>query len=329
MSNILTDLHGRQHSYLRISVTERCNLRCHYCMPAEGVDLNPRSDLLTFEEIVRVAEVFARNGVSRIRLTGGEPLVRKAIEKLVGSLASIQGIRAVMMTTNGMLLDRKIAALRSAGLSAINLSLDTLQAERFESITRRPGLDKVLAAIDLAIEHGYAPLKINCVVMKGVNEDELVDFVAMTETMPVSIRFIEYMPFSGNGWSDDYFVPWSDMRDEIERKYGELVVVPGRPSATAKEFRVPDFTGTIGFISSMSDHFCGACDRLRLTADGNLKVCLFGRREVSLRDMIREGRSDAELEAEISDAVRRKAPQHAGMYNLVDDENRPMILIGG
>jgi cyclic pyranopterin phosphate synthase len=298
-------------------------------MPAEGVDLNPRSDLLTFEEIVRVAGVFARNGVSRIRLTGGEPLVRKDIEKLVGSLASIQGIRAVMMTTNGMLLDRKIAVLRSAGLSAINLSLDTLQAARFEAITRRPGLDKVLTAIDLAIEQGFAPLKINCVVMKGVNEDELVDFVAMTETMPVSIRFIEYMPFSGNGWSDDYFVPWSDMRDEIERKYGELVLVPGRPSATAKEFRVPNFTGAIGFISSMSDHFCDTCDRLRLTADGNLKVCLFGRREVSLRDMIREGRSDAELEAEISDAVRRKAPQHAGMYNLVDDENRPMILIGG
>jgi cyclic pyranopterin phosphate synthase len=298
-------------------------------MPAEGVDLNPRSDLLTFEEIVRVAGVFARNGVSRIRLTGGEPLVRKDIEKLVGSLASIQGVRAVMMTTNGMLLDRKIAAFRSAGLSAINLSLDTLQAARFETITRRPGLDRVLTAIDLAIEHGYAPLKINCVVMKGVNDDELVDFVAMTETMPVSIRFIEYMPFSGNGWSDDYFVPWSDMRDEIERKYGELVHVPGRPAATAKEFRVPKFTGTIGFISSMSDHFCDACDRLRLTADGNLKVCLFGRREVSLRDMIREGCSDAELEDEISDAVRRKAPQHAGMYNLVDDENRPMILIGG
>lgn len=329
MSGILTDRFGRHHSYLRISVTERCNLRCHYCMPAEGVELNPRSHILTFEEIERVARLFGRNGVRRIRLTGGEPLVRKDVEILVRALSRIDGIEGLAMTTNGMLLERKLDSLRSAGLTDLNISLDTLRADRFEQISRRPGLERVLAAIDLAIGAGYTPLKINCVVMKGVNQDEIVDFVALSEAMPVGVRFIEYMPFSGNGWSDGFFMPWIAMRASIESRYGELEEVPARPNATARNFRVPGFTGTVGFISSMSDHFCDSCNRLRITADGNLKVCLFGKREFSLRDMMREGRSDEEIEEVIGMAVQRKSAQHAGMYNLVDGENRPMILIGG
>ena len=329
MSELLTDNFGRQHTYLRISVTERCNLRCRYCMPAEGVDLSPRSDILTFEEIERLARLFVLNGVRRIRLTGGEPLVRKDLDKLVRLLSAIDGVESLAMTTNGIHLDRKLSVLAAGGLTGINISLDTLREERFAKITRRPGLHRVLTAVNLAIDAGFVPLKINCVVMKGINDDELVDFVAMTQHRRIEVRFIEYMPFSGNGWQDGLFVPWRDMREHIERHYGQLEPVTSHPNATAKTFRVPGFDGAVGFISSMSDHFCGACNRLRITADGNLKVCLFGRREVSLRDMMREGNTDAEIETVIGEAVNRKAAQHAGMYNLVDDENRPMILIGG
>ena len=329
MSEILTDLFGRRHSYLRISVTERCNLRCHYCMPEEGVPLRPRSHILTFEEIERVARLFVRHGVDRIRLTGGEPLVRKDIERLVSLLSEIDGVESLTVTTNGILLDRKLDALREAGLTGLNISLDTLRADRFVEISRRPGLERVLEAIDRSIEAGYVPTKINCVVMKGVNDDELEEFVALTHLKPVRVRFIEYMPFSGNGWSDGYFVSWKEMRDRIESCYGTLERLPERPNSTSRDFTVPGYRGSVGFISSMSDHFCDSCNRLRVTADGNLKVCLFGQREVSLRDMMRTGKSDEEMEEVVRASVRRKAAQHAGMYNLVDGENRPMILIGG
>ena len=329
MSDFLTDRFGRRHTYLRISVTERCNLRCHYCMPAEGVGLSPRSHILTFEEIERLARLFVKHGVSTIRLTGGEPLVRKDVEELVGILASIPGVQELKMTTNGILLDRKLEALSKAGLTGLNISLDSLQPNRFLQITRRQGLEKVLSAIDLAIDAGFVPTKVNCVVMKGINEDEVVDFVETTRSRPVCVRFIEYMPFSGNGWNDGLFVPWREMQRSIESQYGALERLSDGPNSTSRDFRVPGFAGTIGFISSMSDHFCDSCNRLRITADGNLKVCLFGRSEVSLRDMIRAGSSDEDLEEVISAAVQRKKAQHAGMYNLVDRDNRPMILIGG
>ncbi len=329
MKGTLTDRFGRRHTYLRISVTERCNLRCHYCMPAEGVELSPRSHILTFEEIERLTRLFAQLGVRQVRLTGGEPLVRKDVDKLVGLISAIEGIHSVTMTTNGILLERKLQALRDAGLTGMNISLDTLLENRFVEITRRPGIDRVLSAIDAALGAGYAPLKINCVVMKGVNDDEVVSFAEMTRNRPLVVRFIEYMPFSGNGWNDRFFVPWCETRSYIEERLGALVPLAETPHATAREFRAPGFQGSIGFISSMSDHFCDSCNRLRITADGNLKVCLFGKREVSLRDMIREGRSDEDIEVVIAEAVQRKEAQHAGVYNLVDDENRPMILIGG
>jgi cyclic pyranopterin phosphate synthase len=329
MSDILIDRFGRRHTYLRISVTERCNLRCHYCMPAEGVELSPRSHILTFEEIDRLARLFVKRGVTTIRLTGGEPLVRKDVEELVGILRSIPGLEELKMTTNGILLDRKLEALRESGLTGLNISLDTLRPKRFLDITRRPGLDKVLHSIDLAIGAGYVPTRINCVVMKGVNDDEIVEFVQMTRSRPVTVRFIEYMPFSGNGWSDGFFTPWREVHQLIEHELGPLQRLSETPNSTSREFRVPGFEGTVGFISSMSDHFCDSCNRLRITADGNLKVCLFGQSEVSLRDMIRAGSSDAELEEVIADAVQRKKAQHAGMYNLVGEDNRPMILIGG
>ena len=326
---MFVDRFGRKHSCLRISITERCNLRCRYCMPEEGVDLSPRSDLLTFEEIERLARLFVCRGVDKIRLTGGEPLVRKHMEDLADKLGRLPGLRTLALTTNGMLLPKKLPRLRAAGVNAINISLDTLIPERFETITRRGGLEEVLHAIRMAIAYGYDPVKVNCVVMRGVNDDEVPDFVEWTRDAPVAVRFIEYMPFQGNGWSETGFVSYADMLERIRLRHPVLDRLEDGPHATAKTWRVPGYRGTIGFIASMSEKFCGSCDRLRLTADGALKVCLFGRAEVSLRDMLRAGASDRELEEAIRNAVLRKKAAHAGMLQLADQENRPMILIGG
>lgn len=327
--DILTDSFGRHHSYLRISLTERCNLRCRYCMPAEGVQLQPRQNLLTFEEIERLARLFVAAGVNKIRLTGGEPLVRQDVEDLVDRLGGIAGLDALAVTTNGLLLRKKIDRLRSGGVTHLNVSLDTLRADRFQHITRREGLALVLGAIDTAIEKGYVPLKVNCVVMRGFNEDEVCDFVEMTRDKPIEIRFIEYMPFDGNGWSDGSLVPYEELLGTIREAYPDLESVDTRETETAKRFRVPGYAGEVGFITSMTANFCTGCNRLRITADGNLKVCLFGNAEVSLRDKMREGASDDALLRIIEAAVGRKKARHAGMYEIASSANRPMILIGG
>ena len=298
-------------------------------MPAEGVELSPRDEILTFEEIERLARLFVRAGVRKIRLTGGEPLVRREVEHLVARLASIERLDSLAMTTNGVLLDRKAKILREAGLDSLNISLDTFRPDRFFAITRRKGLSRVLDSIQLSLDLGFDPVKINCVVMRGVNDDELTDFVALTESRPVEVRFIEYMPFAGNGWNDSSFVPYADMLAGIEQRFGTMTKGKDGPNDTTRWYRVPGWAGSVGFITSMSDHFCGTCNRLRITADGNLKVCLFGAAEVSLRDKMRAGATDDELETVIDAAVNRKAARHAGMYELADADDRPMILIGG
>lgn len=328
-TDVLTDSFGRRHTYLRISLTERCNLRCRYCMPEEGVALTPRDYILTFEEIERIARVFIRHGVDKIRLTGGEPLVRKEVEELVGRLGALPGLKTLALTTNGLLLPKKLPRLHAAGVNLLNISLDTLRPDRFAAITRRQGFALVREAIDRAVAYGYDPVKVNCVVLRGFNDDELADFVALTERQPLEIRFIEYMPFDGNGWNDGQFMPYTEMLARIEQHFPALEPLQGGPNDTSKTYRVPGFRGRVGFITSMSDHFCATCNRLRLTADGHLKVCLFGAAEVSLRDAIRAGATDEELGEMIRAAVQRKKAAHAGMYNLVDLENRPMILIGG
>ena len=298
-------------------------------MPADGVALTPRDQVLSFEEIVRLANIFVKGGVTKIRLTGGEPLVRKDLDSLVGMIAKIDGLEHLAMTTNGMLLERKATELRKNGLQSLNISLDTLKAERFESITRRKGLDKVLRAIDVALELGFSPVKINCVVLRGVNEDELSDFVMLSRDRPLHIRFIEFMPFQGNEWNRDRFISYSDMKTLIARDGVVLERISDSPNDTAKNYRVEDGLGSVGFISSMSDHFCGSCNRVRLTADGHLKVCLFGNAEVSLMEMMRSGSSDDDISDAIQAAVTRKKASHNGMDNLAREDNRPMILIGG
>ncbi|ELW66081.1 Molybdenum cofactor biosynthesis protein 1 [Tupaia chinensis] len=335
-SAFLTDSFGRQHSYLRISLTEKCNLRCQYCMPEEGVPLTPKADLLTTEEILTLARLFVKEGVDKIRLTGGEPLIRPDVVDIVARLNQLEGLRTIGVTTNGINLARLLPQLRKAGLSAVNISLDTLVPAKFEFIVRRKGdemchkegFHKVMESIHKAIELGYRPVKVNCVVMRGLNEDELLNFVALTEGLPLDVRFIEYMPFDGNKWNFKKMVSYKEMLDTIQQQWPELEKVPEEESSTAKAFKIPGFQGQVSFITSMSEHFCGTCNRLRITADGNLKVCLFGNSEVSLRDYLRAGASEEELLRIIGAAVGRKKRQHAGMFNISQMKNRPMILIG-
>lgn len=327
--SVLTDSFGRFHDYLRISLTERCNLRCVYCMPAEGVELKPRADMLTFEEIERLARFFVSRGVRKIRLTGGEPLVRKDAVKLIGTLGAIPGVEVLAITTNGLLLEDRLPALKAAGLTHINISLDTLREDRFRSITRRGGLQKVLDAITASLEAGYTGTKVNCVTLRGENDDEILDFARMSLDRPLAIRFIEYMPFAGNGWDQDRMVPYQEMLGIVRSEWPDLEPVPAGTNAVSTDYRIPGGRGTVGFITSMTDKFCSACNRIRLTADGSLRTCLFGADSLSLRDALRDGATDAELDSLIGPALRAKKAAHGGMTAIAEAPNRPMILIGG
>jgi len=330
-SHFLTDLQGREHDYLRISISERCNLRCQYCMPEEGITLTPNSHLLSSDEIIKIAQIFVSEGVKKIRLTGGEPLVRGDVVDIVRRLKLLPGLETVAMTTNGVTLSRKLAALKDAGLDALNISLDTLVPEKFEFVSRRPkaGHLKVLNSIEKSIEMDFTPVKVNCVVMRGLNDDEILDFVGLTQDKNIDVRFIEYMPFDGNKWNTKKMVPFSEMLEIIRTRYPDFKRINDAPNDTSKGFKVDGFQGQVGFITSMTENFCGSCNRLRMTADGNLKVCLFGNTEVSLRDALRQGTHDDELKHLIEAAVKRKKPRHAGVTNLPSMKNRPMILIGG
>ncbi|XP_012319786.2 molybdenum cofactor biosynthesis protein 1 isoform X4 [Aotus nancymaae] len=246
---------------------------------------------------------------------------------LTAQLQQLEGLRTIGVTTNGINLARLLPQLQKVGLSAINISLDTLVPAKFEFIVRRKGFHKVMEGIHKAIELGYNPVKVNCVVMRGLNEDELLDFAALTEGLPLDVRFIEYMPFDGNKWNFKKMVSYKEMLDTVRQQWPELEKLPEEESSTAKAFKIPGFQGQISFITSMSEHFCGTCNRLRITADGNLKVCLFGNSEVSLRDHLRAGASEQELLRIIGAAVRRKKRQHAGMFSISQMKNRPMILI--
>ncbi|XP_046984583.1 molybdenum cofactor biosynthesis protein 1-like [Schistocerca americana] len=246
-----------------------------------------------------------------------------------GALKKIKDLESVLMTTDGLMLTRQLVALKRAGLDGLNISLDTLQSQRYNQIMRRKGWKRVMAGIDLALQLEYKPVKINCVVMRGFNEDEVCSFVELTKEKNVDVRFIEYMPFSGNKWNDGKMVSFSEMLQIIRKQWPDFDPLPNGPNDTSKAYHVPGFKGHVGFITSMSEHFCGTCNRLRITADGNLKVCLFGNSEISLRDAIRSKCSEDDLLAMIWAAVRRRKKQHRGMLNLSKMKNWPMILIGG
>lgn len=331
---MLADRFGRRHTTLRIGLTERCNLRCVYCMPAAGVPLTPTREMLTTGEIARLARVLVAAGVDKVRLTGGEPLARKDAVAVAHAIGALPGVRTLGLTTNGLLLEDRLPDLKRAGVTLLTVSLDTLRADRFLALTRRPGLDRVLSALDAALAAGYAsgtdrPLKLNVVSLRGRNDDEAADFAALAAREPIEVRFIELMPFDGNAWDRSDLVPWTETRDDIEAAYGPLDPLPDDPHATAMTFTRPGWRGRVGFVASMTAPFCAGCNRLRITADGALKVCLFGVAEVSLRDALRSGATDGEVLATVQRALDGKHAAHAGMDVLAATENRPMITIGG
>ncbi|RCH83165.1 Molybdenum cofactor synthesis protein 1, partial [Rhizopus stolonifer] len=276
-------------------------------------ELTPNSQLLSTQEILRLAKLFVQQGVTKIRLTGGEPTVRPDILDVVFGLGQLktQGLESLAMTSNGIALKRKLPKLYEAGLDTLNISLDTLNPHLFQIMTRRRGFEQTMAAIDQALALGIPNVKINTVVMRGVNDQEVLDFVQYTKEHAVNVRFIEYMPFDGNRWNKNKLVPYHELLGRIETSLGSLQKVKDGENDTTKHYKLPGYKGKIGFITSMTDHFCGTCNRMRITADGSIKVCLFGNTEVSLRDLIRQGSSDQDLVKTIDLAVKKKKKQHA------------------
>mmetsp|Transcript_14797 Transcript_14797/g.20733 ORF Transcript_14797/g.20733 Transcript_14797/m.20733 type:complete len:422 (+) Transcript_14797:169-1434(+) len=329
---MLEDRFGRFHNYLRISLTERCNLRCTYCMPEEGVQLTPEQRLLDAEEIQRITSLFVEEGVNRIRFTGGEPLLRKDLADIVKATSELRpkGLREIAMTTNGITLGRKVADLKDAGLDSVNVSLDTLDPFKFEILTRRRGMDKVLESVQKSLDFGIKT-KVNAVIIRGVNDDDVHGFAALAQKQPLEVRFIEYMPFDGNRWDHSKLVPYMELVDRIREKYPNFTRVKHEdaPNAVSRLWHVEGWEGRIGFISSMTDHFCGTCNRIRITADGNLKSCLFGNEEVSLRDAMRNGATNQDLKQLIHQTLQLKKARHAGMFDIAKDTMRPMTTIGG
>ncbi|MBI4811508.1 MAG: GTP 3',8-cyclase MoaA [Ignavibacteriales bacterium] len=325
----LIDSYNRKHTYLRISVTDRCNLRCNYCMPHGGIQLKKRSEMLTFDEIEQLSRLFASMGINKIRLTGGEPLVRKDLPELVQRLANIPGIRTLGMTTNGVLLKSFAHQLKQARLTNLNISLDTLRPSRFEMISGKQHFNDVIDGIYAALDAGIQLLKLNVVVMGGINDDELLDFVEFVQDKPINIRFIEYMPFKFNQWNHAKFVSFRRMMETISEKYKLEPVQSTDEHYVAKDYWISGLLGKISFITSISDHFCGTCNRIRLTADGSIKSCLFHSAEINLRSALRNGTPDDVISEMIQSAITAKPFGHPAAEELAQIENRSMIQIGG
>jgi GTP 3',8-cyclase len=326
----LRDGHGRLIGDLRVSVTDRCNFRCQYCMPAEGLPWLNRDEILTFEEIERVVRVFVSMGVADVRLTGGEPLVRRDFPLLVGMLQDIEGLADLSLTTNGYLLADMAADLAAAGLRRINVSLDSLSRDRFFQITRRDSLPRVLAGLE-ALERypQVAPVKVNCVAMRDFTEDEVVPFAELARRKPYEVRFIEFMPLDAeHSWSEDRVLTGAEIRDMIDRVY-PLEPVGRETHSTARVYRFRDGRGQIGFVNPVSEPFCADCNRVRLTAEGKLRTCLFSMHETDLREPLRSGADDAALEQVIRDAVWRKELKHHVSEPGFIQPARTMSRIGG
>ncbi|HZD60886.1 MAG TPA: GTP 3',8-cyclase MoaA [Anaerolineae bacterium] len=320
----LYDRFNRKIDYLRISVTDRCNLRCLYCMPEDGIQSKPQKDLLSYEEIQRFAEAAVEAGISKIRLTGGEPLVRKDIVSLVEMLAAIPGLNDLSLTTNGLLLPEHGEKLKQAGLQRINISIDSLDPHVYRRITHTGSLDAALAGMKKALELGFAPIKINTVLMRGVNDDP-ADFIRLIYEYPVHVRFIEFMPIGR--WDRTLFMPVNELKAKLEG-HGLMGPVDGPAGAgPAKYFNVKGTLGTVGLISPMSNHFCGTCNRLRLTPDGKLRPCLFSDAEFDIKPALRHNVSKEEILLMIQDVLNDKPERHkAGNAETL---KRLMYQIGG
>lgn len=283
---MLLDNHQRPIHYVRLAVTDRCNLRCFYCMPEEGINFLPKPHLLSFEEMLRLLRIMAEMGIRKVRITGGEPLVRKELPMFLEELVQIPGIEEVHMTTNGVLTAPLVPRLKEMGIKSINLSLDTLDRERFKEMTRRDELPKVLETLDALLEHAI-PTKINAVILKGRNDQDILPMVEMTQKLPVSVRFIEEMPFNGKG-DNDGFLSFLDMERKIREQYPGLEKLPDPPNSTSYNYKIPGFEGNIGLIAAFSRTFCGTCNRIRITPTGTLKTCLYDDGVLNIRDLLRK-----------------------------------------
>ncbi len=330
--SVLTDTFGRKHNYLRISLTERCNLRCTYCMPAEGIQLSPKENIMTYEEVYTIAKEFVDHGVTKIRLTGGEPLIRKDATLILEKLASLP--IEIAITTNGVNVERFIATFKKLGIKNINISLDSLNEEKFKKITRRNYFKKVYENIYTLIDHGFQ-VKLNCVLMKDFNENEIIDFIKLSKTQPIHVRFIEFMPFDGNEWNMNKLVSYQTIMEYVQKTFSEnqILRIKDKPNDTAKNYQISDYVGTFAIISSVTNPFCDSCNRIRLTANGQLKNCLFSSKESDLLTPLREGKLITPV---IQNAIQAKFKSRGGMDTLeklkdpsLHSKNRSMITIGG
>lgn len=328
----MQDTHGRGHNYLRISITEHCNLRCTYCMPAEGIALTPRAHLMTADEIVTIAQTFVNLGVTKIRLTGGEPLVRKDARDIIQRLGKL-GVE-LTLTTNAILVHDFIDTFKEAGITTLNVSIDSLKKDKFNQITRRNYFDKLIENLDLLEENSFS-VKLNVVVIKGFNDNEIIDFIELTKNRNIQIRFIEFMPFDGNQWNKEKLVSYAEILSQVNDYYAEQNVnrVQDRPNDTSKNHKIESYSGSFSVISSVTNPFCSTCNRIRLTADGKLKNCLFSNTETSLLDTLRAGKS---IEPLIFQNIKSKHAMRGGMDDdtkfqnpLLFSQNRSMIKIGG
>ena len=329
---VLTDTHQRQHNYLRISLTERCNLRCSYCMPLEGVQLSPAKHLMNANEIYSIAKIFVNLGVTKIRLTGGEPLVRKDFSRILEQLSSLNVDLSI--TTNAVSVDRYLIQLKKAQVETINVSLDTLDADKYQKITFRNYFNRVYQNILTLISNGFK-VKINAVLMRGINEDEILSFIKFTKNLPVVFRFIEFMPFNGNQWRREKTISLNEIMGKIKKAYpsNQIIRTKDAPNDTSKNYSIKDYRGSFAIISTVTNPFCDSCNRIRLTADGKLKNCLFSKNE---SDLLTALRNKEDLEEIIAKNINNKFAVRSGMSSpqVFDDpkkhkHNRSMITIGG
>ena len=330
--SILQDLHGRDHAYLRISLIEKCNLRCSYCMPAEGIPLSPKDHLMTCDEIYQIAKTFVNHGVTKIRLTGGEPLIRKDIPEILKKLNTLNV--ELSITSNAVIIDRYIDVLKANGVKKINVSLDTLDRKKFKHITLRDQFKKTYTNILLLIKEGFT-VKINAVLMNDFNENEIIDFINLTKNLPVVVRFIEFMPFDGNKWNMSKMVSYKAIMNKVTSTFNEneIIRLQDAPNDTSKNYKIKDYKGSFAVISSVTNPFCDSCNRLRLTANGHLKNCLFSASEADILTTLRKGQP---IEPVIKKAVDAKFKIRGGMNTLkklqepkLHNKNRSMITIGG
>lgn len=328
----LIDNHGREIKYMRLAITDRCNLRCFYCMPAHGIDWLPKSHLLSYEEMLRLCRIVTEMGINKIRITGGEPFLRKDLMTFLNQLVELPGLDGVHITTNGVLTGQYLKELKSIGITSLNLSLDTLDRDRFNQITRRDEFDTVMTTFHRALDLGFE-LKVNCVVMEGKNIEDVLPLVELSQNHNISVRFIEEMPFNGDG-HDISALKWNNRKilETIKEKYPHAAHKPAYETSTAAVYQIPGFEGDFGIIAAYSRTFCGTCDRIRVTAQGDLRTCLYGDNEISLRDLLRESQDNDFIKRSIQTVIQSRAKDGFAAEKAREEKNpltESMSTIGG